>query len=220
MNTIQTVYLRQTEYKVPPVVHAVQGDTGRQLKMVIADRTVPADTTAELAFIRSDKSHYTIDCGTVDTTDNSFTCPDLTQALTQAGNCNCQLKVAGIVSTFSFVIDVEPDTAGISREQDGWNVEDITNRLDAVEEAIDSTIAFTIALPFSGWSENTQTVSNAGFVASGFSYIVSASPDDLADYSESAIYADDVTTDGSMTFHCEDEPTTDITVNIVRMKVG
>lgn len=100
------------------------------------------------------------------------------------------------------------------------DVEEITDRLDAVEEAIDSTIAFTVALPFSGWSENAQTVSNANFVASGFSYIVSASPDDLADYSESAIYADDVTTDGSMTFHCDSEPTTDITVNVTRLKVG
>ena len=100
------------------------------------------------------------------------------------------------------------------------DVEAISNRVDAFEDAIDSTVAFTVSLPFSGWSENAQTVSNANFVASGFSYIVSASPDDLADYSESAIYADDVTVNGRMTFHCESEPTTDIVVNIVRLKVG
>lgn len=77
--------------------------------------------------------------------------------------------------------------------------------------------AFTVTLTSASWSNNAQTVSNALFLASGYSYIVSPASASFAAYSEAQIYADDVTTDGQMTFHCENAPSADLTVNIARV---
>ena len=80
-----------------------------------------------------------------------------------------------------------------------------------------ASISFTVTLSSSSWSSNAQTVSDAKFIASGYAYIVSPASASFADYGAAQIYADDVSTDGSMTFHCADEPTSNLTVNIVRV---
>jgi len=79
------------------------------------------------------------------------------------------------------------------------------------------TIAFTATLASASWSSNAQTISDAKFLASGYAYIVSPASGSFVNYSKAAIYADDVSTDGSMTFHCTTTPTSDLTVNIVRV---
>ena len=76
--------------------------------------------------------------------------------------------------------------------------------------------AFTVTLSTSSWSTNVQTVSNAAFIASGYAYVVSPASSSFIAYGEAQIYADNVTTNGSMTFHCVDEPSSALTVNIVR----
>ena len=130
MTSIQTVYLNQTEYRVPPVIHAVQNDTGRKVKMVILDQALPSGSTATLEIFRSDKSHYSVTCEAFVFADNSFTA-EIDQALTQAGPTECQLKVSGIVSTFTFIIDVQPDVSGISVPQDGYSVSQIIDLMDS-----------------------------------------------------------------------------------------
>lgn len=77
--------------------------------------------------------------------------------------------------------------------------------------------AFTVTLSSSGWSANAQTVSDAKFLASGYSYIVSPASASFADYGAAQIYADDVSSDGSMTFHCDSAPSSNLTVNVVRV---
>lgn len=77
--------------------------------------------------------------------------------------------------------------------------------------------SFTITLASASWSSNAQTVSNANFIASGYAYIVSPASASFSDYGSSQIYADDVTTDGSMTFHCTSAPSSNLTVNIARV---
>ena len=77
--------------------------------------------------------------------------------------------------------------------------------------------SFTITLASASWSSNAQTVSDAKFIASGYSYIVSPASASFADYCAAQIYADDVTTTGQMTFHCTDVPSSNLTVNIVRV---
>ena len=77
--------------------------------------------------------------------------------------------------------------------------------------------SFTITLASASWSSNAQTVSNANFIASGYAYIVSPASASFSDYGNAQIYADDVTTDGSMTFHCTSAPSTNLTVNIARV---
>ena len=77
-------------------------------------------------------------------------------------------------------------------------------------------LSFTVTLTAAGWSGNALTVSNSKFVTSGYAYTVCPAGDSFAGYAESAIYADDVTTAGKMTFHCNEAPTANLTVNILR----
>ena len=77
-------------------------------------------------------------------------------------------------------------------------------------------LSFTVTLGTT-WTGNAQTVSNANFLASGYAYIVSPASGSFSGYAASQIYADDVSTDGSMTFHCSTAPAAQLTVNIVRV---
>lgn len=78
-------------------------------------------------------------------------------------------------------------------------------------------LSFTVSLTVVGWSNKAQTVSNSNFVTSGYAYIVSPASASFLDYGTAQIYADDVTTNGQMTFHCEDVPSSALTVNITRV---
>ena len=77
-------------------------------------------------------------------------------------------------------------------------------------------VSFTVTLTVAGWSGNTQNVSNSKFVTSGYAYTVCPAGDSFAGYAEAVIYADNVTQDGKMTFHCNEAPTDNLTVNILR----
>ena len=77
--------------------------------------------------------------------------------------------------------------------------------------------SFTATLRADGWSDGAQTVNDANFVASGYAYMVSPATASREEYNDNGIYADDVTTTGSMTFHCSSVPLSGLTVNIVRM---
>ena len=80
-------------------------------------------------------------------------------------------------------------------------------------------VSFTVTLTAAGWSGNAQTVSNSKFITSGYAYTVRPAGDSFAGYAEAVIYADDVTTAGKMTFHCNEAPTENLTVNILRTEV-
>ena len=81
-------------------------------------------------------------------------------------------------------------------------------------------LSFTVTLTVAGWSGNAQTVSNSNFVASGYAYTVCPSSGSHEAYANAAIYADDVTAAGKMTFHCSERPTANLTVNILRVEVA
>lgn len=215
MAITQKVTLYCDKFTVPPVIHAVQNDTGREVEAKFADFTLTAGMTGELSFVRSDSTHYTVSA-TLNTGTNTATA-ELDQALTQAGTTKCQMKITGsdgLVSDFTFMVNVQPDVAGVSEQQDGWSVDDLVDYL-----ATSYPVSFTVTLASASWSAGEQTVQDANFVASGYTYFVNASPDDTYDYQDSRIYADDVETDGEMTFHCDDTPANDLVVNIVRMKL-
>lgn len=78
-------------------------------------------------------------------------------------------------------------------------------------------LSFTVNLPSSGWSNGAQTISDVNFLASGFAFTVAPNSASRAKYMESLVYADDVTVDGQMTFHCDTTPDTNLTVNILRV---
>ena len=92
------------------------------------------------------------------------------------------------------------------------------NGLDtALQKKADKSVAFTVSLTAAGWADNVQTIGDARFVSTGYAYTVAPASVSFADYAEAMIYADDVTTNGQMVFHCDSTPTADLTVNIVRM---
>ena len=96
-------------------------------------------------------------------------------------------------------------------------IENVDGLDTALQNKADKSVAFTVTLTAAGWSDNAQTISDSKFVSSGFAYTVSPASGSFADYADAMIYADDVTTDGQMMFHCDSAPTADLTVNIVRM---
>lgn len=104
---MQKITLTQEQFKIPPTVHMVQNDE-RTLKMVIADIIYEDGDVGTLYFKRSDGSYYSVQAE-LNESDNSYTAV-VTQALTQAGITECQLKVdssVGYISTYTFYIDVQ-----------------------------------------------------------------------------------------------------------------
>lgn len=85
---------------------------------------------------------------------------------------------------------------------------------------IPRALSFTVTLTAAGWSGNAQTVSNGNFAASGYAYTVAPASGSFAAYASAVIYADDVTAEGEMTFHCGETPTEDLTVNILRSEAA
>lgn len=131
MAIIQIIHLTQKTYRVPPIAYMVQGDTGRELRMVIDDIELTGNPTAELSFMRADQSFYSVNAEFESQT-NSFVA-DVTQAITQAGTTKAQLKVTSsskVVSSYTFLIFVEPNTDGLPTEQMGWPLEDIMNAVN------------------------------------------------------------------------------------------
>ena len=94
---------------------------------------------------------------------------------------------------------------------------ELTAIYTALQNKADKSVAFTVTLTAAGWSDNAQTISHANFLSAGYAYTVAPASVSFADYAEAMIYADDVTADGQMLFHCDSAPTADLTVNIVRM---
>lgn len=102
-----------------------------------------------------------------------------------------------------------------------WTETSVANELKAIYMTLakkaEKSVDFTVTLTAAGWSDNMQTISNERFVSTGYAYTVAPASGSFANYAEAMIYADDVTTNGKMVFHCDSVPTADLTVNIVRM---
>ena len=80
--------------------------------------------------------------------------------------------------------------------------------------------AFTVQLTQAGWNDNAQTVTNDLFVSDGYVYITNPGDDSFGAWGEAAIRGLDVTADGQMTFTCQETPTANITVKIIRLEAG
>ena len=96
-------------------------------------------------------------------------------------------------------------------------IEDVDGLDTALQNKADKSVAFTVTLTAAGWADNAQTISNANFLSAGYAYTVAPASGRFADYADAMVYADDVTVDNEMVFHCDSAPTADLTVNIVRM---
>lgn len=120
----------------------------------------------------------------------------------------------GAPSSATPLMDAGTGSAGTGT---AFSRDDHIHPTDTTRAAVADFKSFTVTLTTTGWSNKAQTVSNANFVTSGYAYMVSPASASFLDYGTAQIYADDVTTTGQMTFHCEDVPSSALTVNIVRV---
>ena len=90
---------------------------------------------------------------------------------------------------------------------------------EALSADVTLVIQQTFTLSSSGWSNKSQTISDSLFVVNGYIYFVGPDPSSLVSYSLYGVYADDVTTAGSLTFHCQDTPSENLTVIVTRMVI-
>ena len=121
----QNIHVRMDAYGIPPVIHAVEGDTWRYLDIYTDDAAINTSNTAVVAIHRPDDSYYTISA-TPDV--SGFYHLEMDQALTRPGKVECQLKVSSgdlIISTYTFYIIVEPSTTGLPVEQLGYDIYDL-----------------------------------------------------------------------------------------------
>ena len=120
----------------------------------------------------------------------------------------------GAPSSATPLMDAGTGSAGTGT---AFSRDDHIHPTDITRAAVADFVSFTVTLTAAGWSNKAQTVSNSNFVTSGYAYMVSPVSASFLDYGTAQIYADDVTTNGQMTFHCEDVPSSALTVNIVRV---
>lgn len=82
----------------------------------------------------------------------------------------------------------------------------------------------TGSLTVAGWSSETggfkQSLNISGLDTSGYAYTIYPNSAQYKVWTEAGIYADDVTTANSITFHCTTKPTVAVTVNIKKEQVG
>lgn len=125
------IHVKMGSYGIPPVLHAVEGETGRFINIYTDDRAVTSSEEAELSIHRPDDSYYTDDHATVmpDSGEvQGFYHFSLVQALTRSGKVDCQLKISKnglVLSTYTFCIIVEPSTTGLPVEQLGYDIYDL-----------------------------------------------------------------------------------------------
>lgn len=126
----QNIHVRMDAYGIPPVIHAVEGDTWRYLDIYTDDAAINTSNTAVVAIHRPDDSYYTIEA----MPEPLFYHLEMDQALTRPGKVECQLKVSSgdlVISTYTFYIVVEPSTTGLPTEQLGYDIYDL---IDAAQQ--------------------------------------------------------------------------------------
>lgn len=123
--------------------------------------------------------------------------------------------------TENYNLYVEDDATTLFRdwrEQIGGSSDSNMTKIDAaLTGKADKPVAFSVSLPSSGWSGGAQTVQDERFIADGYVYLVAGDSASFWAYANAMIYADEVTTDGQMTFHYSKAPTANLTVLVVRV---
>ena len=77
-------------------------------------------------------------------------------------------------------------------------------------------VGMTITLPTANWASNKQTIQNVAFLADSDYWYFVCPNDACRDY---GILAENIETDGEMTFQCQTVPESDITIYILRLEV-
>ena len=111
-------------------------------------------------------------------------------------------------------ISFSPSTTGLTADNVQDAIEEVNEKIPA------KPIYRTVTLPASGWSSNTQTVTVSGVLADEFAQLIQPMP---AIASQSAYYAAGIICTNqaanSLTFTCQEVPTSDLTVYVVIQEV-
>lgn len=82
-------------------------------------------------------------------------------------------------------------------------------------------IAFDIEIPVAGWVDGKITIADSRFIASArYKYFIDAYDNSRDEVKDSVIKPMDITANGYITFTSEYDPTTPVTVNIMRVEVN
>lgn len=102
------------------------------------------------------------------------------------------------------------------------SVDIINSNSDKIDTAIFNATSsiLTGTLSSNRWSGNTQTIQMVGLETTGYVYLTFPSPNNFEAYAKAGIYPNNVTITNSITFNCTKTPTTNIVVNIIKIKVG
>lgn len=135
----QNIHVRMDAYGIPPVIHAVEGDTWRYLNIYTDDAAINTSNTAVVAIHRPDDSYYTIEA----MPEPLFYHLEMDQALTRPGKVECQLKVSSgdlVISTYTFYIIVEHSTTGLPVEQLGYDIYDLIDAASTISSGLTDDI--------------------------------------------------------------------------------
>jgi hypothetical protein len=102
------------------------------------------------------------------------------------------------------------------------SVDIINSNSDKIDTAIFNATSsiLTGTLSSNKWSGNTQTIQVVGLETTGYVYLTFPSSNNFEAYAKAGIYPNNVTITNSITFNCAKTPTTNIVVNIIKIKVG
>lgn len=81
-------------------------------------------------------------------------------------------------------------------------------------------IKFSLTISTAGWTEKTNTISNTKLLSDEkYIYFITPYATSKKSYAENNVNPNDITVNGSITFICDDVPTEDLTVTIVRLEL-
>ena len=77
---------------------------------------------------------------------------------------------------------------------------------------------FTLTLQANLWNNNALTVSNYLLTTSDkYSFIITPKGSSFKEYVDCGIYADDISESGKIVFHCDEVPTNNLVINVIRV---
>jgi len=131
----QRVKVSSSTYLAPPIVNAVQNDSGRVLICEPFDYTITGSETATLICRRPDGTIFTY-TGTVNAADNDVTVPLAAEggALTQVGDVDAELILTAsgsTVTTFKITLRVQEDISGEATPEEKTFVAQLVAEVDA-----------------------------------------------------------------------------------------
>ena len=138
----QIIEIKTGSTPINQIVEAVQGDSGRVLRCIISDMSIPAGSTARFYAKKPSGAEVYNDC---QISDNSAIVKLTTQVLAEVGIVRCQVEVTNneeTVTAFLFCIDVKKKIKSYSTIESKNEFTALEEALRKAEEVADPLINF------------------------------------------------------------------------------